>query len=88
MQPLHYDLRCTMSSCKRQNITHTAAAPNNFDAATTMRFAETVLQNTKELRATASAIAAPKPDLDATPKKKDGLEALLKRIFLSFKNDF
>ena len=35
-----------------------------------MRSAETELQNTIELRATASAIAAPKPDLDAKAEKK------------------
>ena len=36
-----------------------------------MRSAETELQNTIELRATASAIAAPKPDLDAKAEKLD-----------------
>ena len=45
-----------------------------------MRSAETELQNTIELRATASAIAATKPDLDAKAKKND-FEALFKRIF-------
>ena len=39
-------------------------------AATTMRSAETELQNTIELRAMASEIAAPKPDLDAKAEKK------------------
>ena len=34
-----------------------------------MRFAETELQNAIELRATASEIAAPKPDLDALTTK-------------------
>ena len=38
------------------------------------------LQNTIELRATASEIVASKPDLDARAKKKD-FEALFKRIF-------
>ena len=42
--------------------------------------AETELQNTIELRATASEIVAPKPDLDARAKKDD-FEALFKRIF-------
>jgi len=51
-------------------ITHAAAAPSNLDATITMRSAETELQNTKELLATASAIAAPKPDLDAKAKKR------------------
>ena len=45
-----------------------------------MRSAETELQNTIELRATASEIVAPKPDLDARAKKND-FEALFKRIF-------
>ena len=44
-----------------------------------MRSAETELQNTIELHATASAIAAPKPDLDAKAEKDD-FEALFKRI--------
>ena len=35
---------------------------SNLDAAITMRSAETELQNTIELRATASEIVAPKPD--------------------------
>ena len=51
-------------------MTHAGAVPSNLDAAITMRSAETELQNTKELRATASEIAAPKPDLDAKPKKR------------------
>jgi len=42
--------------------------------------AETELQNTIELRATVSEIAAPKPDLDAKAKKND-FEALFKSIF-------
>ena len=45
-------------------------APSNLDAATTMRSAETELQNTIELRAMASEIAAPKPDLDAKATKR------------------
>ena len=77
MQPLQYDLRS--SAAKDNSITHAAAAPSNLDAATTMRSAETELQNTIiELRAMASEIAAPKP----TPKwKKDDFEALFKRNF-------
>ena len=47
-----------------------AVAPSNLDAATTMRSAEAELQNTIELRAKASQIAAPKPDLDAKAKKR------------------
>ena len=48
-----------------------------------MRSAETELQNTIELRATASEIVAPKPDGSiSTPERKKGdFEALFKRIF-------
>ena len=45
-----------------------------------MRSAETELQNTIELRATASEFVASKPDLDARAKKGD-FEAFSKRIF-------
>ena len=68
MQPLQYDLRC--SAAKNKSITHAAAAPSNLDAATTMRSAETELQNTLELPATVSEIAAPKPDVDAKAEKR------------------
>ena len=68
MQPLQYDLQC--SAAKDNSITHAAAAPSNLDAATTMRSAETELQNTKELCATASETVAPKPDFDAKAKQK------------------
>ena len=68
MQPFQYDLRS--SAAKDNSITHAAAAPSNLDAATTMRSAETELQNTIELRATASQIAAPKLDLDAKATKR------------------
>ena len=57
-----------------------ATARSNLDAAITMRSAEAELQNTIDLRATASEIVAPKPDLDARAKKKD-FAALFKRIF-------
>ena len=60
MQPLPYDLRC--SAAKDNSSTHAAAAPSNLDAATTIRSAETELQNAIELRATVSEIAASKPD--------------------------
>ena len=58
------------SAAKDNSITHAAAAPSNLDAATTMRSAKTELQNTIELRAMASEIAAPKPDLDAKATKR------------------
>ena len=68
MQPLQYDLRDP--AAKDNGITHAATARSNLDAAITMRSAETELQNTIELRATASEIVAPKPDLDARAKKR------------------
>ena len=76
MQPLQYNVQ--LSAAKDNSITHAATAPSNLDAATTMRSAETELQNTIELRATASEIAAPKPNLDAKSEKKD-FEALFKK---------
>ena len=78
MQPLQYDLRDP--AAKDNSITNAATAQSNLDAAITMRSAETELQNTIELRTTASEIVAPKPDLDARAKKDD-FEALFKRIF-------
>ena len=77
MQPLQYYLRDP--AAKGDNITHAAAAPSNLDAATTQWSADTELQNTLELRATASEIAAPHPDFDANAKKED-FEALLKEF--------
>ena len=68
MQPLQYDLRDP--AAKDNSITNAAAARSNLDAAITMRSAETELQNTIELRATASEIVAPKPDFDARAKKR------------------
>ena len=69
MQPLQDDLRDP--AAKDNSITNAATARSNLDAAITMRSAETELQNTLELRATASEIVAPKPeDLDARAKKK------------------
>ena len=67
MHPLQYDLRS--SAAKYKSITYAAAAPSNLDAAIPMRSAETELQNTIELRATASETAAPKPGI-STPKRK------------------
>ena len=78
MQPLQYDLRDP--AAKDNSITHAAGARSNLDAAITMRSAETELQNTIELRATGSEIAAPKPDLDARAKKT--------RFWSTFEKDF
>ena len=79
MQPLQYDLRDP--AAKDNSITNAATARSNLDVAITMRSAETELQNTIELRTTASEIVAPKPDLDARAKKQDDFEALSKSIF-------
>ena len=68
MQPLQYDVRCP--AAKENSITHAAAAPSNLDAAITMRFAKTELQSTIERRATASELAAPKPDGSRRQSKK------------------
>ena len=67
MQPLQDDFRDP--AAKDNSITNAATARSNLDAAITMRSAETELQNTIELRATASEIVAPKPDLDAKAEK-------------------
>ena len=79
MQPLQYDLRSPAT--KDNSITHAAKARSNLDAAITMRSAETELQNTRELRAMASEIVAPKPRISTPERKKDDFEALFKRIF-------
>ena len=68
MQPLQYDLRSL--AAKDNSITNAATARSNLDAATTMQSAEAELQNTIELRTTASEIVAPKPDPDARAKKR------------------
>ena len=62
------------SMIKDNSIPHAAEAPSSIDAAITMRFAVTELQNAKELHATASEIAAPK-------QKKDDFEALFEKEF-------
>ena len=80
MQPLQYYLRDPAAKDNSISIAHAAAARSNLDAAITMRFAQTELRNTIELRATASEIAAPKPNLNAKAKKDD-FEALFKRNF-------
>ena len=80
MQPLRYDLLCL--AAEDNSITHAAAAPSNLDAATTMRSAETELQNTIELCATVSEIAAPKPDgCRRQSRKKTILKHFLKGFF-------
>ena len=77
MLPLQCDLR--LSAGKHNNITHAPAAAN-LDAAIPLQSAETELQNTKQLRTTATQIAAPKPDLDAQAEKR--------RFWRTFKKEF
>ena len=67
MQPLQCDL--WPSAAKDNSIAHAGEAARNLNTAITVRSAEPVVQNAMELRATASEIAAPKPDLDAGAKK-------------------
>ena len=67
MQPLQYNLRDP--AAKDNSITHAATARSNLDAAITMRSAETELQNTIELHATASETAAPKRSRRQSEKK-------------------
>ena len=67
MQPLQYDLRSP--AAKDNSITNAATARSNLDAAITMRSAETELQNTIELRATASEIVAPDGSRRQSEKK-------------------
>ena len=50
-------------------------APRNLDAAITMLFADTALQNTIQVRTTAQEITAPKPDLDAKAEESTILKA-------------
>ena len=74
MQPVQDDLRDPAA----KDITHAATAWSNLDAAITMRSAETELQNTIELRATASEIVAPKPGSRRQSEKKTLLKHFLK----------
>ena len=57
-------------AAKDNSITPCSRGTKQPDTAITMRSAETDLQNTIELRAMASEIAAPKPDLDANATKR------------------
>ena len=79
MHPLQYDLRSL--AAKYKSITYAAAAPSNLDAAIPMRSAETQLQNTIELRATASETAAPKPDGSRRQSEK---KTILKHFLKGF----
>ena len=81
MQPFQYDLR---SPARKDNsITNAATARSNLDAAITMRSAETELQNTIELRATASEIVVPKPGI-STPRRQSEKKTILKRFLKEF----
>ena len=76
MQPLQDDFRDP--AAKDNSMTNAATVRRNLDAAITMRFAETELQNTIELRATASEIVAPKPGSRRQSEKKTILKHFLK----------
>ena len=73
MQPVQYDLR--RSAANDNTIMQAVVAPYNHDAATSMQFADTALQNTIQLRITARQITAPKPDFDAKAEKSTILKA-------------
>ena len=79
MQPLQDDFRDP--AAKNNSITNAATARSNLDAAITMRSAETELQNTIELRATASEIVAPKPDGSRRQSEK---KTILKHFLKGF----
>ena len=79
MQPLQDDLRDP--AAKDNSITNAATARSNLDAAITMRSAETELQNTIELRATASEIVAPKPD---GSRRQSEIKTILKHFLKGF----
>ena len=83
MQPIQYDLRSP--AAKDNSITNAATARSNLDAAITMRSAETEFQNAIELRATASEIVAPKPDLDARAEKIDFEAFFIKNLHRKWK---
>ena len=80
MQPLQYDFRDPAAK-DNNSITNAATARSNLDAAITMRSAETELQNTIELRATASEIVAPKPDGSRRQSEK---KTILKHFLKGF----
>ena len=82
MQPVQCVLRC--SAAKDNSITHTAVAPRNLDAATTMRFADTALQNTIQSRTTAQEITAQKQNLDAQGQKKYDFAGFFIRLLKTF----
>ena len=79
MQPLQDDFRDP--AAKDNSITNAATARSNLDAAITMRSAETELQNTIELRTTASEIVAPKPDGSRRQSEK---KTILKHFLKGF----
>ena len=84
LQSLHNVLPSTTSYCKACTK-YFPVAPSNLDAAITLPSAQTQLQSTVELRAKASKIAAPKPDLDAKAKKHE-FEALFTKSYRQCQN--
>ena len=76
MQPLQDDFRDP--AAKDNSITNAATARSNLDAAITMRSAETELQNTIELHATASENCSSKTGSRRQSEKKTILKHFLK----------
>ena len=79
MQPLQDDL--WSRAAKDNSMTNAATVRRNLDLAITMRSAETELQNTIELRATASEIVASKPDGSRRQSEK---KTILKHFLKGF----
>ena len=86
MQPLQYDLGSP--AAKDNSITHAATAWSNLDTAITMRSAENELQNTIELRATASEIVAKTGSRRQSEKKTILKHLIFRRKITSAKNAF
>ena len=77
MQPLQDDFRDP--AAKDNSIANAATARSNFDEAIAIGSAETELQNTIELRATASEIVAPKLGSRRQSEKKTILKHFKKK---------
>ena len=78
MQPLKYNLRGP--AAKGNSATHAAMGPSNLDATTTLRFADTKLQSTKELRAKVRALQLHIRMSTPKQKKKTILKLFLKEF--------
>ena len=81
MQPQHEATLTQPLQCDLQRLSCKTQIELRLDAAITMRSAETELQNTIELRATASEIVAPKPDGSRRQSEK---KTILKHFLKGF----